>query len=84
MSVTKKHWRVEVEWSDSQVIGGSWEPIADLVKLRKSVRCFSVGYVLADDKRGLVLAASVNGANATGVTIIPASQIVKRWRLRRP
>lgn len=78
-----KLWRVEVEWQDSQVIGGSWEPIADLLARReKAVRCRSVGFVLADDKYGIVLAGSVNGANATGVTIIPARQIVKRRRLR--
>ena len=75
--------RVEVEWQDSQVIGGSWEPIVDLLARReKSVRCRSVGFVLADDGRGIVLASSVNGANATGVTIIPRRQIVKRRRIR--
>jgi len=75
-------WRVEVEWQDSQVIGGSWEPIPDLLARRKRVRCRSVGFVLADDRRGIVLASSVNGANAAGVTIIPRRQIVKRRRLR--
>jgi hypothetical protein len=78
----KRPWRVEVEWQDSQVIGGSWEPIIDLLARRKTVRCRSVGFVLADDKRGIVLASSVNGANAAGVTIIPFRQIVKRRRLR--
>ena len=82
MTRMSKVWRVEVEWSDSQVIGGSWEPIPDLLKRRSHVRCHSVGYVLADDKQGVVLASSVNGRNATGVTIIPASQITKRRRLR--
>lgn len=77
-----KVWRVEVTWQDSQLIGGTWEPIADLLKRRKTVRCHSVGFVLADDKRGIVLAGSVNGSNATGVTIIPASQVIKRRRLR--
>lgn len=75
-------WRVEVEWEDSQVIGGSWEPIPDLLERRESVRCHSIGYVLADDKRGIVLASSVNGSNAAGVTIIPRRQIVKRKRVR--
>jgi hypothetical protein len=78
----KRPWRVEVEWQDSQVIGGSWEPITDLLARRKTVRCRSVGFVLADDKRGIVLASSINGANAAGVTIIPFRQIVKRRRLR--
>ena len=42
----------------------------------------SVGFVSADDERGVVLAASINGAHATGVTIIPTRQIIKRKRLR--
>jgi hypothetical protein len=75
-------WRVEVEWQDSQVIGGSWEPIPDLLARRETVTCHSIGFVLADDKRGIVLASSVNGGNAAGVTIIPRRQIVKRRRLR--
>jgi hypothetical protein len=70
-----------VDWLDSQVIGGSWEPITNLLARRKSVRCHSVGFVLADDERGIVLASSVNGANATGVTIIPARQITARRKL---
>lgn len=73
---------VAVEWTDSQVFGGSWEPIRDLLKQREAVRCYSVGYVLADDKRGIVLASSINGANAIGVTVIPRSAIVKRRRVR--
>jgi hypothetical protein len=78
----KRLWRLEVEWADSQVIGGSWEPVRAILKRRKDVRCYSVGFVLADDERGIVLAASVNGANATGITVIPAAQVVKRRRLR--
>ena len=78
-----KAWRLEVEWADSQLIGGSWESMRDLLKRRKSmVRCHSIGYVLADDEQGVVLAASVNGAKATGLTIIPIAQIVKRRRVR--
>lgn len=78
----KRHWRLEVEWADSQVFGGSWQPISSLLKQRKAVRCYSVGFVLADDDKGVVLASSVNGRNAVGVTVIPASQVVKRKRLR--
>jgi hypothetical protein len=80
--VTRKLWRLEVEWTDSQLLGGSWEPVRDIVKRRETVRCYSVGFVLADDKRGVILASSVNGRNAAGVVVIPASQIVKRRRLR--
>lgn len=41
-----------------------------------------VGWVLADDARGIVLAASINGADAAGVVIIPRRQITKRRALR--
>jgi hypothetical protein len=78
-----KTWRVEVEWTDSQVSLDGWVPVRSVLKRRKKVTCHSVGYVLVDDKAGIVLAGSVNGANATGVITIPASQIVKRWRLRK-
>ncbi len=82
MSKGREIWRTEVVWEDSQLVGGSWQPIDAILRLRKRVRCASVGYVLADDKHGIVLAASVNGGNATGITIIPARQIVRRRRLR--
>ena len=82
MTTTREPWLVEVVWEDTQLLGGSWEPIKNLLDRRKAVRCRSAGFVLADDKRGIVLAASVNGANAAGVTIIPRRQIVKRRRLR--
>jgi hypothetical protein len=79
--MSRRPWRVEIEWQDSQVIGGAWDPIPDLIAKRSRVTCYSVGFVLADDKRGIVLASSINGANAAGVTIIPRRQIVKRRRL---
>ena len=71
---------LEVRWRDSQLVGGSWEPIGELLARRASVRCRSVGFVLADDRQGVVLAASVNGGNAAGVTIIPRRQITERKR----
>ena len=83
MSKAKRLWRIEVEWQDSQVIGGSWEPVPDLLDRRESVVCHSVGFVLADDGRGIVLASSINGGNAAGVTIIPRRQIKRKWRLSR-
>jgi len=74
--------RVEVEWVDSQIIAGGWQEIGGILKTRKSVRCHSVGFILADDKDGIVLASSVNGENAYGTVVIPRGQIVKRRRLR--
>lgn len=78
----KSIYRVEVEWEDSTMMHGGWEDIDDFLKRRKAVRCFSVGLVLVDDDKGVVLAASVHGKQAAGVTIIPRSQIVRSRRLK--
>jgi len=76
-------WRLEVEWIDSQIDLSGWTPVVDLrVRLPKRARCHSVGYALVDDERGVLLAGSVNGANAVGAVWIPASQIVERRRLK--
>lgn len=75
-------WTLRVEWVDSQVIGGSWESVRDLLKRRKTVLCRSVGFVLADDEDGIVLAASINGRNAAGITIIPRQSITSIRRIR--
>lgn len=59
-------------------------PIADLTApayRKEVVACQSVGFVLADDKYGVVLAASIHGVEAAGVTIIPRSQIKRLKRL---
>lgn len=80
----RQTWRVEVEWEDSYIELSGWTPIKRMVKNRKRLgtTCHSIGYVLADDATGIMLAGSVNGANATGVVCIPVSQIKKRRRLR--
>jgi len=80
---SKKHWRAEVEWEDSVVLHEGWQPIADILARRRSVRCLSVGFVLADDRRGIALAASVHGSEAVGVTMIPRRAVVRRRRLVR-
>lgn len=78
---TRNHWRVEVEWEDSSLLHDGWEPIEDVLQRREAVRCMSVGFVLADDAKGIVLASSVHGNEVTGVTIIPKRAIVGRKRL---
>lgn len=83
MTVPKKHhWRVEVEWEDSTVWQRGWEKIDEVLENRDSVRCLSVGFVLADDERGLVLAAMIHGTEAAGIAMIPRSAIVSSRRLR--
>jgi hypothetical protein len=80
----QKTRRLEVEWLDSYVELSSWTPIRRMVRNRRKLatRCLSVGFVLADDKRGVMLAGSVHGHSATSVIVIPAGQILARRRLR--
>ena len=78
----RKVWRLEVEWEDSVVLHDGWEEVADILKRRKTTRCLSAGLVLADDDKGVVLASSVHGSEAVGVTIIPRSAVRKRRRLK--
>lgn len=83
MSVPKKHhWRLEVLWEDSTVWHRGWEPIEDVLKERDKVHCLSVGFVLADDKEGIVLGASVHNNEVAGVTMIPRRQVIQKKRLR--
>lgn len=68
---------VEVVWEDCLLMTGGWEPHADVMAQRKRIRQRSVGYVLADDKRGVMLAASLSqGGNVFGAHVIPRSQII--------
>ena len=74
---------LEVVWSDSQLSTGGWESHEWTMKGRQRVFQRSVGYVLADDKDGVMLAGSLSqGSNVHGVVTIPASQIVKKRRVR--
>jgi hypothetical protein len=78
----RKAWRMEVRWRDSVLANGGWEPVARHLRGRAGDPCYSVGFVLADDKTGVTLASSIHGSNAAGVVHIPAGMIVKRKRLR--
>lgn len=82
MRPSKKHYRVEVEWMDSTILPGGWRTIGDALSSRKAVECNSVGFVLADDKKGVVVASCVHGNEVAGVTIIPRGQVKKVRRLR--
>lgn len=81
--MTKKLPVVEVVWEDSLLFTGGWETHSDVMRQRKRIRQRSVGYVLADDKRGVMLTGSLSqGGNVFGTVVIPASQIIKRKRVR--
>ncbi len=81
---TRKAWVLEVTWEDAAALTGAWDDLGAVRSRggRSLVRVHSVGYVLVDDKRVLVLARSVHGKRVGGVAIIPHSAIVKRRRLR--
>ena len=75
--------RLEVVWRDSITLANSdWFLVSEVGRRRKRDRCTSVGIVLADDKRGVVLASSVHNSQACGVISIPRRAIVSRRRLR--
>ena len=73
---------VEVTWVDSLLFTGGWESRDSVMHLRRHVCQRSVGYVLADDRRGIMLAGSLGqGGNVFGSLMIPRAQIVKKRRL---
>jgi hypothetical protein len=83
--LAKKYWRLEVEWVDSHTGGNGWQPVHEyLRKKHRRPMLTSVGYLLADDKKGVVLANSVdpNYNNAAEVISIPIEAIIRRRRLR--
>lgn len=88
MSAVPKKFRrkltlLEVVWLDSQLSTGGWESHRATMAGRKHIYQRSVGYVLADDKKGVVLTGSLSqGGNVHGTVTIPAAQIVSRRRFR--
>lgn len=74
---------IEVIWEDCLLFTGGWEAHADVMRQRRRIRQRSVGYVLADDKAGIMLTESLSqGGNVYGTVVIPAAQIISRRRLR--
>ena len=88
MSKVPKRFRapvpvLEVVWLDCQLQTGGWESHRATMRGRGRIFQRSVGYVLADDKKGVMLANSLSqGGNVYGVATIPAAQIVSRRRVR--
>ena len=74
---------IEVTWNDCLLFTGGWESHDAVMRQRRRIRQRSVGYVLADDKHGIVLAAALSqGGNVFGAHVIPAAQIVSRRKIR--
>jgi hypothetical protein len=83
VSKIKKLWRYEVEWCDSHVFLNGWQTLDTYLKHR-TPRMISVGFILEDDSKGIVLAGSCDfgSGNALGVIAIPRGAILKRRRLK--
>jgi hypothetical protein len=74
---------VEVTWDDCLLLTGGWETHAAAMRMRSRISQRSIGYVLADDKDGIVLAAALSqGGNVFGTQIIPRAQVRKVRRIR--
>jgi hypothetical protein len=73
-----------VEWADSRQPTNVWTRIGEAVQL-EFCRCYSVGFVVQDDRDVIVLAANVadvsEEAQATGVIVIPRVAVLKRTTL---
>ena len=73
---------VEVIWDDCLLFTGGWESHAAVMRQRRRIRQRSVGYVLADDEHGIMLAGSLSqGGNVFGALMIPKPQVVRKRRL---
>jgi hypothetical protein len=74
---------VEVVWDDSLLFTGGWEAHGAVMRQVRQVRQRSVGYVLRNDKHGIVLTAALSqGGNVFGTHVIPRAQIVKVRKIR--
>jgi hypothetical protein len=86
--VSRKRFRkrlpvVEVIWADCLLFTGGWERHDDTMRQVRDIEQRSVGYVLRDDKHGLVLTAALSqGGNVFGTQVIPAAQIISRRTLK--
>ena len=73
---------VEITWDDCQFVIYGWMTREAAMTHRGRVRQRSAGYVLRDDRRGIVLASSLSAdGDVAQIVIIPAAQIVRRRRL---
>lgn len=74
---------VEVIWEDTLLFTGGWESHANVMRLVRRIRQRSIGYVLQENKKRIVLAGALSqGGNVFGAHVIPASQIISKRRVR--
>jgi hypothetical protein len=83
--VSRKLHRLEVQWVDSHGDDSGWQQASYYMdkKVRRPMM-HSVGFVLADDKKGIVLAGSVDPqyGNVCNVICIPREAVVSKRRRR--
>jgi hypothetical protein len=77
---------VQVEWEDSARPIPAWQWI-DEYELPRTVRCLSVGYLIADTKEAIALAPNLGDleqerAQACGIIRIPRRAILKTKELK--
>jgi hypothetical protein len=84
--MTKMHGDLplaEVVWEDCLLFTGGWEAHGDVMRQVRRIRQRSVGYVLQDTKKRIVLAAALSqGGNVFGAHVIPRSQVISIKKLR--
>jgi len=72
---------VHVTWRDSCSPTWKWQD-RDGIEMYGHATCFSVGWLLRDDKTDMVLAASYGGEDVGDVTAIPKGCVVKVRKLK--
>lgn len=73
-----------IEWADSRQPTNEWVRLDDDLQMTYC-RCYSVGFVVREDKDVIALAANLadveEKAQATGVIVIPRVAVLKRTEL---
>jgi hypothetical protein len=74
-----------VEWEDSARPIPTWQWIEDY-EVPETIRCLSVGYVIAKTKNAIALAPNLGDlaqpkAQACGIIRIPRRSIINEWAL---
>lgn len=73
-----------VEWIDScSIRGGHWHPHEDAQQLSVD-EIKSVGWILKEDKKAIVLVPHAAAHSVGGEICIPKVAITRRWTLAKP
>jgi hypothetical protein len=76
---------VLVEWEDSARPVSAWQWVDDY-QIPETIRCLSVGYLVAETDGAIALAPNLGDleqvrAQACGIIRIPQRAIIKTWKL---